>query len=50
MSFIRSSGEYLIVTHCVEVVITWAYGVGVSMFDFHHSDRGSNLGRGGKIS
>ena len=26
------------------------YGVVVSMFDFHCSDRGSNLGRGGKIS
>ena len=29
---------------------TWAYGVVVSMFDFHRSDRGSNPGRGGKIS
>ena len=28
----------------------WTYGVVVSMFDFHHSDRGSNPGRGGKIS
>ena len=28
----------------------WAYGVVVSMFDFHCSGRGSNLGRGGKIS
>ena len=27
-----------------------AYGVVVSMFDFHRSDRGSNPGRGGKIS
>ena len=26
-----------------------AYGVVVSMFDFHRSDRGSNRGRGGKI-
>ena len=25
-------------------------GVVVSMFDFHRSDRGSNPGRGGKIS
>ena len=24
----------------------WAYGVVVSMFDFHRSDRGSNPGRG----
>ena len=28
----------------------WAYGVVISMFDFHRSDRGSNPGRGGKIS
>ena len=27
-----------------------AYGLLVSMFDFHRSDRGSNPGRGGKIS
>ena len=27
-----------------------AYGVVVSMFDFHHSDWCSNPGRGGKIS
>ena len=33
-----------------EHAITWAYGVVVSMFDFHRSDRGSNPGRGGKIS
>ena len=30
--------------------LLWAYGVVVSMFDFHCSDRGSNPGRGGKIS
>ena len=30
--------------------LLWAYGVVVSMFDFHRSDRGSNPGRGGKIS
>ena len=28
----------------------FAYGVVVSMFNFHRSDRGSNPGRGGKIS
>ena len=28
----------------------WVYGVVVSMFDFHCSDRGSNPGRGSKIS
>ena len=27
----------------------WAYGVVVSMFDFHRSDRGSNPGRSSKI-
>ena len=27
-----------------------AYGVVVSMFDFHHRDQGSNPARGGKIS
>ena len=26
----------------------WAYGVVVSMFDFHSSDRGSNPGCGGE--
>ena len=31
-------------------IYVWAYGVVVSMFDFHHSDRGSNPGRGSKIS
>ena len=30
--------------------ILWAYGVVVSMFDFHLSDRGSNPGRGANIS
>ena len=30
--------------------IDWAYGVVVSIFDFHRSDQGSNPGRGGKIS
>ena len=28
----------------------WVYGVVVRMFVFHRSDRGSNPGRGGKIS
>ena len=30
--------------------VSRAYGVVVSMFDFQRSDRGSNPGRGGKIS
>ena len=33
-----------------KVVSKLPYGVVVSMFDFHRSDRGSNPGRGGKIS
>ena len=33
-----------------ETILFWAYGVVVSMFDFHRSDRGSNPDRGGKIS
>ena len=32
------------------VLTRWAYGVVVSMFDFHRSDRGSNPSRGSKIS
>ena len=37
--------------NCVRAsLFPWAYGVVVSMIDFHHSDRGSNPGRGGKIS
>ena len=35
---------------CFKTICLWAYGVVVSMFDFHRSDRGSNPGRGGKIS
>ena len=31
------------------VELKWVYGVVVSMFDFHRSDRGSNPGRGGKM-
>ena len=31
-------------------VIRHLYGIVVSMFDFHRSDRGSDPGRGGKIS
>ena len=30
-------------------LLLWAYGVVVSMFDFHRRDRGSNPGCGGKI-
>ena len=37
------------VVKCDEHIL-WAYGVVVSMFDFHRSDRGSNPGGGGKIS
>ena len=40
------------VAFCLYRLITRyrAYAVVVSMFDFHRSDRGSNPGRGGKIS
>ena len=42
------------IKECMEAIYQkfelWAYGVVVSMFDFHRSDRGSNPGRGGKIS
>ena len=34
----------------IKLLKLWAYGVVVNMFDFHRSDRGSNPGRGGKIS
>ena len=48
LSLIRS----FIFLYVREVIMMglWVYGVVVSMFDFHHSDRGSNPGRGGKIS
>ena len=36
--------------YCALVPVLMAYGVVVSMFDFHRSDRGSNPGRGGKLS
>ena len=36
--------------HLPYLLFLWAYGVVVSMFDFHHSDQGSNPGRGGKVS
>ena len=42
--------RYLTISLLNIFVILWAYGVVVSMFDFHRSDRGSNPGRGGKIS
>ena len=35
---------------CDKHFLLWAYGVVDSMFDFHSRDRGSNPGRGGKIS
>ena len=33
-----------------ETYVVWAYGVVVSMFGFHRSDRGLNPSCGGKIS
>ena len=42
---------YLISTiYNLLIIYLWAYGVVVSMFDFHRIDRSSNPGRGGKIS
>ena len=37
-------------SQCMPHENLWAYGVVVSMFDFHRSDWGSNLSRGSKIS
>ena len=36
--------------HLTYAVMVRAYGVVVSMFDIHRGDRGSNRGRGVKIS
>ena len=33
-----------------KIIVKWAYGVVVSMFDFHRSDQGSNPGCSSKIS
>ena len=41
------------IIYCMQTamgMLQWAYGVVVNMFDFRRSDRGSNPGRGGKIS
>ena len=46
--FLRKIPKHLINTWMCKLI--WVYGVVVSMFDFHRSDRGSNPGRGGKIS
>ena len=41
---------YVCMHVCMYVCMyVWACGVVVTMFDFHRSDRGSNLGRGGEI-
>ena len=45
-----SGPEAAITSNSGRSTTLWAYGVVVSMFDFHRSDRGSNPGRGGKIS
>ena len=50
-NYIILYGSMSLVTKGIEgCPYTWAYGVVVSMFDFHRSDRGSNPGRGSKIS
>ena len=43
-------GNQKIVQNWTGCPCIWAYGVVVSMFDFHRSDQGSNPSRGGKIS
>ena len=45
-----SASVFHVMCNAVQSPSEWAYGVVVSMFDFHRSDRGSNPGRGGKIS
>ena len=35
---------------CIVMAHWWVYGVVVRISDFHRCDRGSNPGRGGKIS
>ena len=54
MTKIRFSFQNIYPHHHIRTTFTLqtlgAYGVVVSMFDFHRSDRGSNPGRGGKIS
>ena len=47
--FCGNGGKNL-VTANVKTKRIWAYGVVVSMFGFHRSDRGLNPSRGGKIS
>ena len=45
----ESSSSFVVSMHAMGAG-EWAYGVVVSMFDFHRSDRGSNPGRGSNIS
>ena len=40
--------RYMFSTYMNWNITTWAYGVVVSMFEFHHSDQGLNPGRGGE--
>ena len=41
---------YMYYMYCIVVILLiWAYGVVVSMFDFHCSDRGSNPSHGSKM-
>ena len=43
-------GYFKLSSSHLHIFTLWTYGVVVSMFNFHRSDRGSNPGRGGKIS
>ena len=46
---ITSMAQIPLIEQNISTIPVWDYGVVVSMFDFHRSDRGSNPGRGGKI-
>ena len=50
LDIITKANETIPIWYFLQYANLWAYGVVVSMFDFHRSDRGSNPGRGGKIS
>ena len=43
-----SGGQWSGFQNFITRKVPWAYGVVVSMFDFHRSDWGSNPGRGGE--
>ena len=50
MSLSNCGAYWNVTSGSVSCSLLWAYGVVVSMFDFHCSDHGSNPGHGDKIS